>query len=416
MNLKLLVNDNVIERPLKESLIYSTLQNNLNKKIKTLYMANSSRVKDAINLPDALLIDDSKYECILTKNNLNTRKGRQQLLQTYMRSEVFKRFPEVYELNLKTLLLVLSQECKSENKSVLSVLWKLGIICQKYPDEISNILANISSDGLADDEQQLISKLLNDVGKKNNNIITDPVRFLIQIHLDHINNKAQELNIIEDRHTLFVMHNKANSDYDSLLFQYMLQSYYAIIIDTEAQDGYVEMAMKALEKDLYIFTTDLSTKAWKSVALNNTDKFVQSANSESYKLFFSFVNAKNNDVLKNITFGQWNKLIKNQSLSLSMSSYLTLNNDKLERISMNNGEIETNELEFDNSESKIDEKEMLLKSISNKLDTLTQKLEIEENTSEDDDDNDLSFWRGTGELDSQTYRDTMISELENAKN
>ncbi len=71
---------------------------------------------------------------------------------------------------------------------------------------------------LAEDEQQLISKLLTNVGKKNNNIITDPVRFLIQIHLDHINNKAQELNIIEDRHTLFVMHNKANSDYDSLLF------------------------------------------------------------------------------------------------------------------------------------------------------------------------------------------------------
>lgn len=415
MNLKLLVNDNVIERPLKESLIYSTLQNNLNKKIKTLYMANSSRVKDAINLPDALLIDDSKYECILTKNNLNTRKGRQQLLQTYMRSEVFKRFPEVYELNLKTLLLVLNQECKSENKSVLSVLWKLGIICQKYPDEISNILANINSDGLAEDEQQLISKLLTDVGKKNNNIITDPVRFLIQIHLDHINNKAQELNIIEDRHTLYVMHNKANSDYDSLLFQYMIQSNYAMILDTEAQNGYVEMAMKTLEKDLYIFTTDLSTKAWKSVALNNTDKFVQSANSESYKLFLSFVNAKNNDVLKNISFGQWNKLIENQSLSLSMSSYLTLNDDKLKRISMSNGEVETNELEFDNSESKIDEKEMLLKSISNKLDTLTQKLEIEENANEDDND-DLSFWRGTGDLDSQTYRDSMISELEDAKN
>lgn len=71
---------------------------------------------------------------------------------------------------------------------------------------------------MAEDEQQLISKLLTNVGKKNNNIITYPVRFLIQIHLDHINNKAQELNIIENRHTLFVMHNKANSDYDSLLF------------------------------------------------------------------------------------------------------------------------------------------------------------------------------------------------------
>ncbi|EFG55124.1 hypothetical protein HMPREF0493_1255 [Lactobacillus amylolyticus DSM 11664] len=57
--------------------------------------------------------------------------------------------------------------------------------------------------------------------------------------------------------------------------------------------------------------------------MNNTDKFVQSANSESYKLFLSFVNAKNNDVLKNISFGQWNKLIENQSLSLSMSSYNT---------------------------------------------------------------------------------------------
>lgn len=101
----------------------------------------------------------------------------------------------------------------------------------------------------------------------------------IPIYLDHINNKAQELNIIEDRHTLFVMHNKANSDYDSLLFQYMIQSNYAMILDTEAQ-----------------------------------------------------------------------------------------------------------------------------------------KLEIEENTSEDDDDNDLSFWRSTGDLDSQTYRDSMISELENAKN
>lgn len=92
----------------------------------------------------------------------------------------------------------------------------------------------------------------------------------IPIYLDHINNKAQELNIIEDRHTLFVMHNKANSDYDSLLFQYMIQSNYAMILDTEAQ-----------------------------------------------------------------------------------------------------------------------------------------KLEIEENTSEDDDDNDLSFWRSTGDLDSQTYRDSM---------
>lgn len=416
MNLKLLVNDNVIERPLKESLIYSTLQSNLNKNIKTLYMANSSHLEDAINLPDALLIDDSKYECILTRNNISTRKGRQQLLHTYMRSEVFKRFPEVYELNLKTLLLVLNQACKSENKSVLSVLWKWGIICQKYPDEISNVLTNINSDGLAEDEQQLISKLLTDVEKKKKNIITDPVRFLLQIHIYHINNKAQELNLIENKHTLFVMRNKANSDYDNLLFQYMTQSNYAVIIDTEAQDSYVKIAMKALEKDLHIFTTDLSTKAWKSLALNNTEKFIQSANGESYKLLLSFVSLKNNDILKNITFGQWNKLIKNQPLSLSMSSYLTLNGDKLERISMNNGEVETNELEFDNSESKIDEKEILLKSISSKLDTLTQKLEIEENTSEDDAADDLSFWRGTGDLDSQTYRDTMISELENAKN